>query len=691
MLENQIEKLGNNLPVVIVSLLFLGVGAVGIGQATNLDVLPANIASNQCNLGSTETVEIRNGEVDKIWYSTFTTGCDNKITGGSTTLPKEMFQDTDNQGNNIDGKRDFTSGFTDFKASIGLKVDTAAAQPVREMELNKIECSVEDWDFEPGNPCDDDERQQCAEWQDNNKVPGGKTYSIELEDFFAFEKPYQFCFAETSEEGETASFAGGVNKFSGTFKAEAGGESDSDTISSSDTTASLNVGDVNGDGEGESAQITYLGSFQKGFNDINSDIYQAACTNDCSYSGNGASWHVTEERDVSGYWDYRNRNGFAQCVDDMVRNNNNPIGCVATYNSKADAALSNNDEDFKDTVNRLFNVEKLEVSNNEIRAVASNPNELQSPNFRMRVDADWIGSVTPIGDPEITNIPNPDVTGTDSRRIELSIKNNGENQGLFEVGMSCPRPLNDDSSRTRTISPGGTDTVSLQLSSGPSETKDYECTLTAQDTEASSPQDTARMSVGVTTSFKDGDGDGIKDANDKCPNEYAPGTDDGCLNDQGTDSDNDGILDKNDQCPTRSETPQKLLDEFDTSKEIVNRYEDSDGCPDKSPSGPQQEICTNNKDNDGDGLLPSRDPDCQKEDDNTALILGGLLALVIGYIAYQRFWIGFGSSSSGRSSRRSSASKSRRQKAKGILGKIRDSISGILEKIQNIIGGGSNR
>jgi outer membrane protein OmpA-like peptidoglycan-associated protein len=68
----------------------------------------------------------------------------------------------------------------------------------------------------------------------------------------------------------------------------------------------------------------------------------------------------------------------------------------------------------------------------------------------------------------------------------------------------------------------------------------------------------------------DKDGDGIADADDKCPDEkednLPPDPKDGCKT---TDRDGDGIADKDDKCPDEKET--------------VNGYQDEDGCPDTLP------------------------------------------------------------------------------------------------------------
>jgi outer membrane protein OmpA-like peptidoglycan-associated protein len=75
----------------------------------------------------------------------------------------------------------------------------------------------------------------------------------------------------------------------------------------------------------------------------------------------------------------------------------------------------------------------------------------------------------------------------------------------------------------------------------------------------------------LTPVARDSDGDGIPDADDKCPNaaEDKDGfeDDDGCPD---LDNDKDGIPDATDKCPNDPET--------------MNGFEDEDGCPDQLPA-----------------------------------------------------------------------------------------------------------
>ena len=72
---------------------------------------------------------------------------------------------------------------------------------------------------------------------------------------------------------------------------------------------------------------------------------------------------------------------------------------------------------------------------------------------------------------------------------------------------------------------------------------------------------------------KDSDGDGISDAEDKCPNDPGPAETGGC-----PDTDHDGIIDKDDKCPTVPGLP-----EFQGCPDT-----DGDGIPDPDDACPNE-------------------------------------------------------------------------------------------------------
>jgi hypothetical protein len=89
------------------------------------------------------------------------------------------------------------------------------------------------------------------------------------------------------------------------------------------------------------------------------------------------------------------------------------------------------------------------------------------------------------------------------------------------------------------------------------------------------------LTLGWTPDFRDADGDGVPDAEDKCPND--PEDRDGYKDRDGCpdpDNDGDGILDAADKCPNDAED--------------LDQFQDEDGCPEP--------------DNDADGIPDLNDP-----------------------------------------------------------------------------------
>lgn len=96
---------------------------------------------------------------------------------------------------------------------------------------------------------------------------------------------------------------------------------------------------------------------------------------------------------------------------------------------------------------------------------------------------------------------------------------------------------------------------------------------------------------------RDSDGDGIPDADDKCPNAPGPAETGGC-----PDTDHDGILDKDDKCPTVAGLPQ-----FQGCPDT-----DGDGIPDPEDDCPTEKGPASTHgcpDRDGDGI-PDKDDKC---------------------------------------------------------------------------------
>lgn len=129
------------------------------------------------------------------------------------------------------------------------------------------------------------------------------------------------------------------------------------------------------------------------------------------------------------------------------------------------------------------------------------------------------------------------------------------------------------------------------------------------------PKYRAFLSLGWTPDFRDADGDGVSDAEDRCPNDaedrdgYKDG--DGCPD---PDNDGDGLKDREDKCPNDAED----LDQFQDEDGCPEPDNDADGipdlndpCPNAGEDGkgkkPTDGCPSSNEDSDGDGVADAKD------------------------------------------------------------------------------------
>jgi hypothetical protein len=129
------------------------------------------------------------------------------------------------------------------------------------------------------------------------------------------------------------------------------------------------------------------------------------------------------------------------------------------------------------------------------------------------------------------------------------------------------------------------------------------------------PQFRAFLGLAWAPDFRDADGDGVPDAEDKCPNE--PEDHDGYRDSDGCpdlDNDGDGIPDAQDKCPNEPEDLDQFQDE-DGCPELDN---DADGipdlndpCPNAAEDGrgkrPKDGCPSTSEDSDGDGIPDGKD------------------------------------------------------------------------------------
>ncbi len=130
-----------------------------------------------------------------------------------------------------------------------------------------------------------------------------------------------------------------------------------------------------------------------------------------------------------------------------------------------------------------------------------------------------------------------------------------------------------------------------------------------------SPKFRAFLALAWAPDFRDRDGDGIYDAEDRCPDQREDKDGfrdtDGCPE---PDNDGDGLLDAQDKCPNVAEDLDQFQDE-DGCPELDNDKDGipdlNDPCPNAAEDGrgkrPKDGCPSSNEDGDGDGVVDSKD------------------------------------------------------------------------------------
>jgi OOP family OmpA-OmpF porin len=131
------------------------------------------------------------------------------------------------------------------------------------------------------------------------------------------------------------------------------------------------------------------------------------------------------------------------------------------------------------------------------------------------------------------------------------------------------------------------------------------------------------LMLGWTPDFRDGDGDGVSDADDKCPkaeedrDNFRDG--DGCPD---PDNDGDTLLDGADRCPSDAEDLDQFQDEDgcpEPDNDADNIADLNDPCPNAGEDGkgkkPNDGCPSTNEDSDGDGTPDARDKCADEPED----------------------------------------------------------------------------
>lgn len=487
-----------------------------------------SFSSNLC-LDSADEVRIKNSVLDfsgdKGWVIDAAAGCDNQIMGGTTTLPAENIQTSEGSA-----ERDFSLGLSQFEAWFfqGIQDDRTPVFNVRS--------AVYDCGFY-GCISEDHAHTECDQFQSDS----AQTSPAE---FRESHNGNLYCY-RVEQVGAVSDWtlAQGTD-FQGTFTASAGGQSNSDEISKDDVTATVSVGDVNGDLDREHAHITWTGSLAGELRSIDLSGYIPTCDNNCEQHTNEISWTVGDESQYTSYSNY-DSGGFENCVTTQLQNGGDASTCVNAYNSRASNVFLDASKGIKNEAG--FQVSDVRTQNGQIQVVADRGTAVDRPEFRIMVDADWIGFDIPTVVPRFVSVPEVTVIGNGQTTATVDVKNTGET-GEMQVTASCPSPIQGGSDTESTVESGNTARFLIPIKAGPTPTRDYTCTVTAQDTDISSTAVTDQMIVHAKNSCPDGDGDGVCDQFDSCQGKQGPSSNNGCplkeVCDNSVDDDGDGSVDE---------------------------------------------------------------------------------------------------------------------------------------------------
>ncbi|QLG61983.1 hypothetical protein [Halorarum salinum] len=500
----------------ILGLLILGAVVAVVGPGL------FSLSSNLC-LESADEVRIESSVLefsgDRGWSINAAAGCDNKIVGGTTTLPKDSIS-TDEAS----AERDFTLGLTSFDAWFyqGIRDTRSPVYTVRSAVFS--DCGLFSGDECPNSQDDCDAFQ--AESSESSPAEFRYTDGSDL-----------YCY-KVERVGSVSDWtlAQGTD-FDGTFTVEAAGRSDTDTISKDDVTARLQVADVNVDGDREHAHVTWTGSLAGELRSMDLSEFIATCENNCEQHTNEISWGVGAESQYSAYSAY-DGGGFQSCVETEVDANGAPHTCVNAYNNRASNVFADASSGIRSFAG--FDVADVRFQDGQIQVVADRGTAIDRPEFRILVDADWIGFSIPTVQPRFESVPDVTVIGNSQSTAAIDVRNTGET-GEMQVFAECPSPISGGSD-TAMVPSGETGRFFIPISAGPTETRDYTCTVTSQDTDTAETAQTTELTVHAKTSCPDGDGDGVCDQLDACPDEPGAGSNNGCPLEEvcGNDVDDDG-------------------------------------------------------------------------------------------------------------------------------------------------------
>lgn len=178
------------------------------------------------------------------------------------------------------------------------------------------------------------------------------------------------------------------------------------------------------------------------------------------------AWKITDADYYNDFKDY-DRSGWWDCFSSWRENWRNVAyldesgldECMDTHESYADRALVRKSGGL--FVNQGLNVED-EDSMSKSYVKATLDHQFIYPEFRIYVDADWVGINKPVGEPQIVSV-SIDKFATNGQ-LKVSVKNKGDYPGSFELYAQCTGPLDyTDETRHFSLDDGETRNIGLSL------------------------------------------------------------------------------------------------------------------------------------------------------------------------------------------------------------------------------------
>lgn len=192
------------------------------------------------------------------------------------------------------------------------------------------------------------------------------------------------------------------------------------------------------------------------------------------YSYGINAWKVVDSDAISQYLAYQSVT-TSDCINFGVAQ------CLSTFNAKETSALNTQ----KPLYSTGGTVAYTSGAENSGVVKLSLGKKFFYPSFTMRINANWVGVVVPVGIPKITSASSKCFQTGQDGIITVNVQNIGDSTGTFSYSAQCSQPVSSTSTVQRiTLSAGQTSTVFIPLVGSTTSNQDViaGCRVTAYDT-----------------------------------------------------------------------------------------------------------------------------------------------------------------------------------------------------------------